>query len=133
MRDIQGIVLKARTAYGTGIRPVRSLTRGASWMGRSVIQGSSGLQPESQSGVESGVDVLVGRALMLHITRFDQRASGLIQPVAVTTTTPKAGGGYARSMSYLLENVGGAEYVEPIKLIRRIPEGGAKEEKCCCL
>lgn len=106
VRDMHGVVLKARTAYGTGIRPVRSLTRGTSWMGRSVVQASNSLQPESQSGVESGVDVLFGRALMLHVTRFDQRASGLIQPVAVTTMTPKAGGGYSRSMSYLLENVG---------------------------
>lgn len=106
VRDVHGVVLKARTAYGTGIRPVRSLTRGTSWMGRSVVQASSSLQPESQSGIESGVDVLFGRALMVHVTRFDQRASGLIQPVAVTTMTPKAGGGYWRSMSYLLENVG---------------------------
>ena len=106
VRDVRGVVLKARTAYGTGIRPVRSLTRGTSWMGRSMGQASNSLQPESQSGIETGVDVLFGRALMLHVTRFDQRASGLIQPVAVTTTTPKAGGGSARSMSYSLENVG---------------------------
>ena len=106
VRDVHGVVLKARTAYGTGIRPVHSLTRGTSWMGRTVVQASNSLQPESQSGVESGIDVLFGRALMVHVTRFDQRASGLIQPVAVTTMTPKAGGGYARSMSYLLENVG---------------------------
>ncbi len=106
VKDVHGAVIKWRAAYGTGIRPVRSLTRGTSWMGRSVVQASSALQPESQSGVESGVDVLLGRALMVHVTRFDQRASGLIQPVAVTSVTPKAGGGYARSMSYLLENVG---------------------------
>ncbi len=106
VRDVQGAVLKWRTAYGTGIRPVQSLTRGASWMGRSVVQAASSLQPESQSGVEAGMDLLVGRTLMLHVTRFDQRASGLIQPVAVYTSTPTVGGRYVRTMSYLLENVG---------------------------
>ncbi len=106
VHDVRGVALKWRTAYGTGIRPVQSLTRGASWMGRSAIQAANSLQPESQSGVETGVDVLVGRSLVLHVTRFDQRASGLIQPVAVTTLTPTVGGRTVRSMSYLLENVG---------------------------
>ncbi len=106
VRDVHGVVLKARTAYGTGIRPVYSLTRGTSWMGRTVVQASNALQPESQSGVESGIDMLFGRAFMLHVTRFDQRASGLIQPIAAMTMAPRAGGGYSRSMSYVLENVG---------------------------
>ncbi len=106
VHDVRGVALKWRTAYGTGIRPVQSLTRGASWMGLGAVQAANSLQPESQTGVETGVDVLVGRALMLHVTRFDQRASGLIQPVAVTTITPAVGGRTVRTMSYLLENVG---------------------------
>jgi iron complex outermembrane receptor protein len=106
VRDLSGVVLKWRAAYGSGIRPVYSLTRAASWMGRSVAQAARSLQPESQSGVEAGFDLLMGRALALHVTRFDQRASGLIQPVAVTTLTPTTSGRYVRTMSYQLENVG---------------------------
>ncbi len=106
VRDVGSAVVKGRVAYGTGIRPVQSLTRGTSWMGRTAVQASSSLQPESQSGVETGLDLLLGRSWQLHVTRFDQRASGLIQPVAVTTSMQLPGGRYVRSMSYLLENVG---------------------------
>ncbi len=106
VRDLGSVVLKGRVAYGTGIRPVQSLTRGTSWMGRGALRAASALEPESQSGVESGVDLLVGRALQLRVTRFDQRASGLIQPVAVTTSTQLPGGRWLRTMSYVLENVG---------------------------
>jgi len=106
VHDIGDVVLKWRAAYGTGIRPVRSLTRGISWMGRSVVQASTSLQPESQTGVEAGADLLFGTTFGLHVTRFDQRASGLIQPVAITSLTPTTNGRYVRTMSYLLENVG---------------------------
>jgi iron complex outermembrane receptor protein len=106
VQDIGGAVLKWRAAYGTGIRPANSLTRGTSWMGRSVVQSASALQPESQSGIEGGLDWLFGRAFVLHVTRFDQRASGLIQPVASTATTLTSAGKWVRSVSYTLENVG---------------------------
>jgi iron complex outermembrane receptor protein len=75
-------------------------------MGRAVVQSTSALQPESQSGIEGGVDWLFGRAFVVHVTRFDQRASGLIQPVAMTTTTQTSAGRWVRSVSYTLENVG---------------------------
>jgi|GEM_PF-498140 len=106
VQDIGRSVLKWRAAYGTGIRPANSLTRGTSWMGRAVVQSRTALQPESQSGIEGGLDWLFGRAFVLHVTRFDQRASGLIQPVASTTTTQTSTGKWVRSVSYTLENVG---------------------------
>lgn len=107
VRDVNGVVLKLRSAYGTGIRPASSLTRGATWMGRVIANSASALQPESQTGTEAGFDVLAGRLLSLHLTRFDQRASGLIQPVAAGTTTYYAASGRAvRNMTYTLENVG---------------------------
>ena len=46
-----------------------------------------------QSGVEAGMDLLFSRMLGLHVTRFDQLASGLIQPVAVSSSGPGPGGG----------------------------------------
>ncbi|MCC6244537.1 MAG: TonB-dependent receptor [Gemmatimonadaceae bacterium] len=106
VRDIDGMVLKVRSAYGTGIRPASTLTRGTTWMGRAVNGSASALQPESQTGIEAGVDVLMGSRLSVHVTRFDQRASGLIQPVAGTSTYTLASGSIARRMSYRLENVG---------------------------
>ncbi len=105
VHDVDGVLFKVRTAYGTGIRPASSLLRGTTWMGR-VVNSSSNLQPESQSGTELGMDMLMGRALSLHVTRFDQRASGLIQPVAGTTTYATTTGSLVRRMSYTLENVG---------------------------
>lgn len=104
--DVNGVVLKFRTAYGTGIRPANSLTRGSTWMARAVTSSVNSLQPESQSGTELGGDLLFGRALALHVTRFDQRASGLIQPVAYTSTMPTGNGRWARTVAYTLENVG---------------------------
>jgi iron complex outermembrane receptor protein len=56
--------------------------------------------------VELGTDVLFGSRFALHVTRFDQRASGLVQPVAVLadTTAPTAPG--PPRVAYELENVG---------------------------
>ncbi len=107
VKDVNGVVLKVRSAYGTGIRPASSLTRGATWMGRVIANSTLSLNPESQSGTEAGFDVVAGRALSFHVTRFDQRASGLIQPVVAGTTTYYASTGRTvRNMTYTLENVG---------------------------
>lgn len=106
VRDVGGAVVKVRTAYGTGIRPASTLARGTSWMGRATNGGMRSLQPESQTGVEGGLDVHFGRVLSLHATRFDQRASGLIQPIAGTATYATNSGMLVRRMSYTLQNVG---------------------------
>ncbi len=103
VRDLGDAVVKLRSAYGTGIRPAHSLVRGTTWMARASV---GSLQPESQSGTEFGGDLLFGRALSLHITRFDQRASGLIQPVAYSSNVPTGNGRATRTISYILENVG---------------------------
>jgi iron complex outermembrane receptor protein len=62
--------------------------------------------------VEVGADLFIGRTLGVHVTRFDQRASGLIQSVAVTMPSqprdprydgkPSAG----TSVAYQLQSVG---------------------------
>jgi len=41
------------------------------------------LDPEVQAGYEGGAELYLGHALTLQITRFDQRATGLIQNVVV--------------------------------------------------
>jgi iron complex outermembrane receptor protein len=106
VRDVNGVVVKLRSAYGTGIRPASTLARGTTWMGRAVNGNASALQPEQQTGIEAGFDMVMGRGLSLHVTRFDQRASGLIQPIAGTSTYATATGLLVRRMSYTLQNVG---------------------------
>ena len=103
------IALKARAAYGRGIRPARTLARGASFTGGHGDATLTSLAPEEQSGVEAGADVLWGSRLGLHVTRFDQRASGLVQPVAilgVTTNRNRPGAPESAHVLYQLQNVG---------------------------
>jgi len=106
VRDVGNVVIKARGAFGTGIRPARALSRGASWLGPGEYASLSSLEPEKQTGTEAGVDLFVGARTALHVTRFDQRASGLIQPVAALVTVVNGNGRLSRTMSYTLQNVG---------------------------
>jgi iron complex outermembrane receptor protein len=100
--------LKLRVASGKGIRPARSNVRESAWTG---VQGPTsvvGVQPETQTGIEGGVDLYVGRALTLRVTRFDQMVSGLIQRVAVGVDTMSSSGpgSGTRHVAYQLQNVG---------------------------
>ena len=104
VRDYGPAVLKLRSAFGTGIRPVRALARGTSWMGRGVA--SDALQPEQQTGLEAGADLLFAHGVSLHVTRFDQEASGLIQPVGSMSTSVGENGRIVRNLSYTLQNLG---------------------------
>ncbi|WP_411278957.1 TonB-dependent receptor [Gemmatimonas sp.] len=104
VRDYGPAVVKLRSAFGTGIRPARTLARGTSWMGRGVA--SESLQPEQQTGLEAGADVVFAHGVSLHVTRFDQNASGLIQPVGSMTTAVGSNGRIVRNLSYTLQNVG---------------------------
>jgi iron complex outermembrane receptor protein len=107
VRSFPFATVKLRSAYGKGIRPSQTSSRSGTLMGLNRRPGSMPLSAERQSGIESGADVFVGNALAFHVTRFDQRASGLIQPVSVappllapTDTMPP------RRIAYELQNVG---------------------------
>lgn len=93
--------LTLRTAYGKAIAPPRVSTRATAWGGRmpSVLA----LEPEEQSGIEVGADLAIGSRFVARITRYDQRASDLIQPVAEVVNT---GRGDRSSMAYRLQNMG---------------------------
>jgi iron complex outermembrane receptor protein len=106
VREVGDVVVKVRGAFGSGIRPARALTRSSSWLGPGQYVSLSSLEPERQTGTEAGVDVLLGARTALHVTRFDQRASGLIQPVSSLVTTVSGSGRLSRSMTYTLQNVG---------------------------
>jgi iron complex outermembrane receptor protein len=93
--------LKIRTAYGKGIRPPQTSSRAGMLMGL-----TANLEPEQQAGIEAGADLFIGKYLSLHATRFDQRASGLIQPVSVYEASANDSVPQYRRIIYQLQNVG---------------------------
>ncbi|MCU0627708.1 MAG: TonB-dependent receptor, partial [Gemmatimonadaceae bacterium] len=95
---------KLRAAYGEGVRPARTPMRQTAWSGLGFGAVNADLPPERQAGVESGVDLYIGRALSLQVTRFDQRASSLIQQVSVAFADSLPG--RPPLLAYRLENVG---------------------------
>jgi len=97
--------VKVRGAYGKGIRPPQMSTASGPLLGLQSFSLGSSLSPEEQSGVEAGADLFYGKFLSLHATRFDQRASGLIQPVSVYQSVTDGALHYKRIV-YELQNVG---------------------------
>lgn len=101
---------KLRVAYGEGVRPARTPMREAAWQGWRLGAVAADLEPERQAGVESGLDLFWGRTFALQLTRFDQRASSLIQqvPVALQDTPPPTPRPSmpTRRLAWQLENVG---------------------------
>jgi iron complex outermembrane receptor protein len=106
VREVGNTVVKVRSAFGTGIRPARTLLRSSSWMGQGQGALLSALDPEQQSGTELGVDLMLGGRVAVHVTRFDQSATGLIQPVSRVVTAVNSAGGLTRTMAFTLQNVG---------------------------
>ena len=108
VRDVGGATLKLRGAYGVGIRPARSSAREMAMHDIREYATSRGLDPERQSGLEFGGDFFIGRRFGLHVTRFDQTASGLIQPVAIArdSVSGMSGPGPSKRIAYVLQNVG---------------------------
>jgi iron complex outermembrane recepter protein len=111
--DRGDVTLKVRAAYGKGVRPVQGAIRELAWSGRQAALVAYDLEPEQQAGVEAGADLFVGRTLGFHVTRFDQRATGLIQSVAVMVPDRSASrdarfdeNGTDSHVAYELQNVG---------------------------
>ncbi len=104
VRDYRLFSLKWRVAYGKGIRAPRSSMHLATREPRRTLSNRA-LGPEEQAGIETGVDVRLGRLLGVHVTRFDQLVTGLIQPVTVTAP-PGSNSGPSRSSWFQLQNVG---------------------------
>ena len=96
--------LRSRTARASVRRRRRCAARGTARRRRWSL--SSGLDPEVQTGIESGMRALRRQPFSLQATRFDQRATGLIQNVAVAVDTQLRGGTPERRMRFQLENVG---------------------------
>jgi len=84
VREYGPLSVKLRGAYGQGIRPPATFGRLHQWQGAyggSISQQNLGA--EKQTGTEAGFDLTLQQRWSLRVTRFDQRASGLIQLVAV--------------------------------------------------
>jgi iron complex outermembrane receptor protein len=64
------------------------------------------LAPEEQSGLEGGLDFLVGSTAAFRVTRFDQHAYSLIQPVAIASVPGDITDPTPTRLLYQLQNVG---------------------------
>ncbi len=104
--DVGPATIKLRSAYGKAIRPVQA----TAWSGLLVgLRGSrqdSDLKPEEQAGMEFGADAFIGRSVVLRATRFDQKASGLVQPVSLAFRTSASANAQRVHTIYQLQNVG---------------------------
>jgi hypothetical protein len=103
VREYGPLTLKIRGAYGQGIRPPATFGRLELWQGAyGGWNSQQSVGAEKQAGTEAGFDLTLHRSWSLRVTRFDQRASGLIQLVAIPAdTNPRS-----RRVRYDLENVG---------------------------
>lgn len=94
---------KVRGAFGKGVRAAHSTMHALTREPKRTVHNPD-LEPESQSGIEAGADLVLWRRLGLHVTRFDQVASGLIQTVGIVD--PSNSGPGNRRTWYQLQNVG---------------------------
>ena len=103
VREFGPLTVKVRSAYGEGFRPPTTPSRLQFWETHDVrIITQNALGPERQSGIESGIDLFLRRALALQVTRFDQRASGLIELVGIAADTSRR----SRHLIPVAQNVG---------------------------
>lgn len=105
VRDFGGASIKLRAAYGKGVRTPRSTIHIATREPKRTLSNPN-LGPEEQAGVEAGADIILGGRLGLHLTRFDQVASGLIQTVTITDPSGMGSGSGKYPSWYQLQNVG---------------------------
>ena len=86
-RDVGALTVKLRGAYGKGIRPPPPSARLALTTTRFRQVPNAAIAPESQSGVEGGVELFAGDRVSLRGTVYSQRAHGLVQTVMFESGT----------------------------------------------
>lgn len=106
VHDVGGVTLKVRGAYGRGIRAPRTAARETLAGGFRAQTTVRDLSPEEQSGIEGGVDLMLGKRATLQVTRFDQLASGLIQQVVIPDSSGAAASTNGAGLGLQYQNVG---------------------------
>jgi iron complex outermembrane receptor protein len=86
-RDVSALTVKLRGAYGKGIRPPPPSARLAIATTRFRQLPNAAIAPESQSGVEAGLELFAGDRASLKGTVYSQRAQGLVQTVMFESGT----------------------------------------------
>jgi outer membrane receptor protein involved in Fe transport len=88
-REVGTLTVKLRGAYGKGIRPPPPSARLTLATTRFRQLPNVAIAPESQSGVEGGLELFAGDRASLRGTVYSQRAHGLVQTVMFESgTTP---------------------------------------------
>lgn len=87
VRDGQPVTVKLRGSYGKGIRPPAAGAAAAFSNGEIQQIANPRLAPESQSGIEAGIDLFFFRVADLHFTAYRQNAYDLVQQVILTAGT----------------------------------------------
>jgi iron complex outermembrane receptor protein len=105
VREFGPATIKLRSAYGKAIRPIQPSTWISTLAGFPASLFGKTLSPEEQAGMEFGADASIGR-VVVRATRFDQRASGLVQPVGVRIAASLDGAPKRTFFVYELQNVG---------------------------
>ncbi len=86
-RDAGFGTIKLRGAYGKGIRPPPPSARLSIATLKFRQVGNAGLEPETQTGFEGGLEWFAGDRAMLSLTGYAQVAKGLIQQVILDRRT----------------------------------------------
>jgi len=103
---LDGATLKLRAAFGRGMRAPRTAARETLSGGLRAQAVVRDLDPEEQSGIEGGFDLIVGKAATVQVTRFDQRATGLIQQVVIPDSTLATASAMGGGLGLQYQNVG---------------------------
>jgi iron complex outermembrane receptor protein len=102
VREMGALTAKVRSSFGRGIRAAPPSPMSES--GR--MHHDRRLAPEQQTGIDGGVDLYLRDVASLHVTRFDQLASGLVQMVTLYDSTSSGAGGGSARIHYARQNVG---------------------------
>ncbi len=97
VRTIGAVTVKSRVSYGKSIRPATQFARDGAVYPFAIYLPNPGIGPETQKGVDAGIDLYAGRWGTLQATYYDQTAGDLIDYVLVTAGVPPV---------YQFQNVG---------------------------
>lgn len=89
--ELGRVTVKTRAAYGTAIRPPEAEQKLGQTLSCCLTVSNERLAPEAQAGYDFGLEMYLGGALSLSLTRYDQEARDMIQLVRLSdpSVTPE--------------------------------------------